>query len=1816
MGSLIIEDDANIRAYGAVGAAGIGAGHDTVAGDITINGGFIKAYGGKQAAGIGCGNQEGAGDGGNGKNITITGGVVEAHGGAGIGGSDGGDLKGTLKITGGMITAKGGGGGAGIGGGEEGYLNSLEITDGIITATGGKWAAGIGGGNAQGSGDGGSVGNIYIAGGRIKAYGGGATDTTEGEGGAGIGGSDGGYVTKFVIEEKSPLNIVAQGGKWGAGIGSASEGYVKYPLKSLEIKLNGGTITATGGKQGAGIGGGNTRAEDIKISGNGEIHATGWDESCAIGGGEREDGGTVTIIGDTASDSLENRPLKIYANAYGTSGAAVIGAATSIGEDITIKNAYIVMESENNKKYDLLTAGIGGGDDRDLGDRSIGNILIENCYIKDVHGAERKGCTIGAGFSGDVKNITIRNSEVYGGTIGTCATQQLLAEVVVDGITIENSTIVAENRSDLQKAAIGGGSYSAVSQIDIINSTVTAYSKDGAGIGTGGYESNSGGDAVFMTGCACGDINITGSNVTATGGRGSAGIGGGWGTSVDDVTIKNSTVVAASVDPRDGEGGSGIGGGHGESAGNILIENSTVKATASNYCAGIGSDGGSGGTVVWNTTCHSITLKGSTVTATGGKSAAGIGSGAGAQFAGDASIHIEDSTVTAQGGNKGAGIGAGANGNLGAGAEACDIYISGKSRVTATGGDGAAGIGGGYGGGADLIDIDLDETVYDASTGEWKYYVKGYATYGGAGIGGGGEHGSDSGSSIGTAGHDADSIQIHGGYVYGRGGGETKEAEYQGVGAGIGGGGRGGCLKEFIVTGGVVQAEAGGPLSPKTAGNDIGSGGNDVDSFGTDGKATISGGTVWGDLSDEFTIVINGGSVSCNTSQAKNSGGTKVYRTLMQTGEKYMQMQDLSTSMENYKTYDIFADSTGRVYLYLPETSRDDGSTADYTYNGVSRHYYGKTTGSGDEWIKMDGKLEFNVPKDPIVGKDFEVTVKEDPGIPSGTSISLEVVGANITTVSEQNTMPGAGVTLRASDWTAYTVSAELASTSEMYWGAKGTHYGSVNLKESTITITENPTKVYDAAAVSDPDVECSSDGEITYRYYRWDGSAKGEQLSQRPTETGTYAVEASVAATRNYTAATSETVVFTIEERPVRLGMNVTGSGTSATITAYVFGAVDDPGKVSVSINGTKKGEMPVTAKSITAGGSVVTVYEGSYTASEVPGETYTVKLSYVDTANYVCMNEPERTYNKNLAERTLTVNNLETTYGADGWDAGGQITATPSKKSEDGDTYTYNILYDEWHDTYNVETAVSVDDATGKVTYRNAGLAVVEVTAKDNKNVYQDAVAYSVIRINRADMTVKSQAERNSHALRTVVYGDIDNTSISYDLEYDVLKLGDTEGDFANGTLNEVPLKRTTSAGEASIGIRKSGKDVTINGRLYHNVFYSRNYNLKLEPGTVEVTPAVLYISANDVTGVYGTEPEYTYTMGDGHGGHGLKPWDKEEDVIASVGIAKDYITYKPGTYPDAIEVKTKEGVINYAFDDGTGVSTITAGTLTVQKADLTMDAVIASKVYDKQAVVPQITVKPVAEITEGLADCPEAVIHYYELNSDGSVTKLDAAPKDAGHYEAWIHVPFNDYYKTASEIVNFTIRKARPDVVKPTLPDLKIKDGLTLADQPLPAGWKWISPDKKLGLGYASGYAVYTPEDTRNYFKAIRSLSFNVYDENADNADNGDDTDGGTDGSDDKDGGTDGSDDKDGGTDGSGGGTDNSGGGSGDANKPDNGSGSGNGSNNADGNADNTGKGANGSVLTGDSSPILLWVILGIAALGVICGLMVVAGKKKKK
>ena len=177
------------------------------------------------------------------------------------------------------------------------------------------------------------------------------------------------------------------------------------------------------------------------------------------------------------------------------------------------------------------------------------------------------------------------------------------------------------------------------------------------------------------------NLNVEGTNTVSSGNK-HAGVEKSNG---GNLTI-GSESGEGKLTANGGHGGAGIGGGYEGSGSDITITGGEITANGGGEAAGIGGGVlGSG---------SDITITGGEVTANGGLCGAGIGGG---PRGNGSDITISGGKVIANGGLCGAGIGGGYKGS------GSDVTISKDSRVEATGGDpcllggyGAAIGGGGY----------------------------------------------------------------------------------------------------------------------------------------------------------------------------------------------------------------------------------------------------------------------------------------------------------------------------------------------------------------------------------------------------------------------------------------------------------------------------------------------------------------------------------------------------------------------------------------------------------------------------------------------------------------------------------------------------------------------------------------------------------------------------------------------------------------------------------------------------------------------------------------------------------------------------------------------------------------------------------------------------------------------------------------------------------------------------------------------------------------------------------------------------------------
>ena len=238
----------------------------------------------------------------------------------------------------------------------EGQLYVLARTGTTVTCKGGDKAAGIGGSYAtrnisNGYYNGDMYGhgvNMHFGSQSNPDYWGGTIAAIGGNGGAGIGGGQGGSGEKLYFYSGT---VQANGGRLASGIGGSYKG------RGSEIYIYGGTVSAQGGEGGAGIGGGCWKTEqdmnginaahDIYISG-GTVTAKGGYNGAGIGGGQYVPARDITVTGG-------------FVTATGHYGAAIGGGRWCRGMDITLTDATLNL-STNYRSNGSDAAAVGYGD--------------------------------------------------------------------------------------------------------------------------------------------------------------------------------------------------------------------------------------------------------------------------------------------------------------------------------------------------------------------------------------------------------------------------------------------------------------------------------------------------------------------------------------------------------------------------------------------------------------------------------------------------------------------------------------------------------------------------------------------------------------------------------------------------------------------------------------------------------------------------------------------------------------------------------------------------------------------------------------------------------------------------------------------------------------------------------------------------------------------------------------------------------------------------------------------------------------------------------------------------------------------------------------------------------------------------------------------------------------------------------------------------------------------------------------------------------------------------------------------------------------
>lgn len=333
-----------------------------------------------------------------------------------------------------------------------------------------------------------------------------------------------------------------------------------------------------------------------------------------------------------------------------SSCATAAFAGTYYMEDGSIS---IVAKTDGN----YITQGTTINDQKDAGETVITNHDSETASKNTVTIKAEEDCTANV----TLDNVNIDASDTDKAAIHTEGNVTL----ELDG---DNTLTGGEGHAALEKYSTAPNNVADENYTLTLQDETTGDGKTGsltANGGAGGAGIGGGDGSADSYSSALGKrITITGegTSVTATGGAaGGAGIGGGQNGQGYRIDISGGVQVEAT-------GGAGIGGGTdifgygcGGVGSNITISGGIVTANGGAE-GGAGIGGGKGTAASAKSGGSGVTITDGTVTANGGKGAAGIGSGADSRWKLGSFVDITGGTVTANGGaGEAAGIGSGEN---------------------------------------------------------------------------------------------------------------------------------------------------------------------------------------------------------------------------------------------------------------------------------------------------------------------------------------------------------------------------------------------------------------------------------------------------------------------------------------------------------------------------------------------------------------------------------------------------------------------------------------------------------------------------------------------------------------------------------------------------------------------------------------------------------------------------------------------------------------------------------------------------------------------------------------------------------------------------------------------------------------------------------------------------------------------------------------------------------------------------------------------------------------------------------------------------
>lgn len=396
------------------------------------------------------------------------------------------------------------------------------------------------------------------------------------------------------------------------------------------------------------------------LAADGEQRITQWEDK-SKGTYVTDDKGEIKDRPD--DDIILTTKDKATGKTETTSNTVTIDAKEDNTANVTLDDVFINREKASGNQAALTVKGDGDTNIELNGNNTLsstgshaglektdaecsGTLTITD--DKNDDGSDKRKDEDGYSTGGDTGTLNVVGGGTGGAGIGGQGTNNYWDSSTDPG---------APNIHSTSNITITGGSIRA-------GKTPTGCDRDyhwatGAGIGSGNADySKKAGNGT--------DITITGNaDVVATGGRYSAGIGGGYNGNGSDIIISGNAKVVASGSVS---GGAGIGGGDCGTGSVFITDNADVTAYGGNQGAGIGGGLYRGG---------SVEISGNAkVTAKGANGSAGIGSGYSYGSSDlDTNVTIsENANVTAVGSYGGAAIGTGYR------------HKNGKTTINITGG--------------------------------------------------------------------------------------------------------------------------------------------------------------------------------------------------------------------------------------------------------------------------------------------------------------------------------------------------------------------------------------------------------------------------------------------------------------------------------------------------------------------------------------------------------------------------------------------------------------------------------------------------------------------------------------------------------------------------------------------------------------------------------------------------------------------------------------------------------------------------------------------------------------------------------------------------------------------------------------------------------------------------------------------------------------------------------------------------------------------------------------------------------------------------